>query len=156
MPRLKNPDVNGKDRQMMYYAVLDTNVLVSAMLKAGSVPGLVAAEALCGNIIPVLNDEILTEYEDVLNRPKFHFDQRAVKVFLDELKKRAVYLDCGFVEEEILDPKDIIFYAVLMEKRKEEDAYLVTGNIKRFPMRTYVVTPKEMLDIIENGRRIQG
>ena len=33
---------------MKYYAVLDTNVLVSAMLKAGSVPGLVTTEALIG------------------------------------------------------------------------------------------------------------
>ncbi len=51
---------------MKYYAVLDTNVLVSAMLKAGSVPGLVTTEALIGDIIPVLNDEIIAEYEEVL------------------------------------------------------------------------------------------
>ena len=44
------------------------------------------------------------------------------------------------------------YYAVLMEKRKEDDAYLVTGNLKHFPMRTYVVTPREMLDIIEESR----
>ncbi len=44
------------------------------------------------------------------------------------------------------------YYAVLMEKRKEEDAYLVTGNMKHFPMRTYIVTPHEMMDIIEEGR----
>ena len=137
---------------MKYYAVLDTNVLVSAMLKTGSVPGQVAAEALNGDIIPVLNDEIIAEYEDVLNRPKFRFDKRAVKVFLDELKKRAVYSDYGLIEDEIPDPKDVVFYAVLMEKRKEDEAYLVTGNIKHFPMRTYVVTPREMLDIIEEGR----
>lgn len=37
-----------------------------------------------------------------------------------------------------------------MEKRKEEEAYLVTGNIKHFPVKTYVVTPIEMLDIIHN------
>ena len=54
---------------MKYYAVLDTNVLVSAMLRTGSVPGRVAAEAMNGDIIPVLNDEILEEYEDVLRRP---------------------------------------------------------------------------------------
>ena len=29
------------------------------------------------------------------------------------------------------------------------DAYLITGNIKHYPIRSYVVTPKEMLDIIE-------
>lgn len=137
---------------MKYYAILDTNVIVSAMLKTGSVPGQVAAEALNGDIIPVLNDEIIAEYEDVLNRPKFRFDKKAVKVLLDELKKRAVYSDYGLIEDEIPDPKDVIFYAVLMEKRKEEDAYLVTGNMKHFPMRTYIVTPREMLDIIEEGR----
>lgn len=63
------------------------------MLKIGSVPAQVAAEALNGDIIPVLNDEIIAEYEDVLSRPKFRFDKRAVKVLLDELKKRAIYSD---------------------------------------------------------------
>ncbi len=137
---------------MKYYAVVDTNVLISAMLKNSSIPGQVIAEALNGDIIPVLNNEIIAEYEDVLNRPKFRFDKQAVKVLLDELKRRAVYSDYGLIDDEIPDVKDVVFYAVLMEKRKEEDAYLVTGNIKHFPMRTYIVTPREMLDIIEEGR----
>ncbi len=136
---------------MKYYAVVDTNVLISAMLKNSSIPGQVIAEALNGDIIPVLNNEIIAEYEDVLNRPKFRFDKQAVKVLLDELKRRAVYSDYGLIDDEIPDVKDVVFYAVLMEKRKEEDAYLVTGN-KHFPMRTYIVTPREMLDIIEEGR----
>ena len=137
---------------MRYYAVLDTNVLVSAMLKSGSVPDKIAAEALYGDIIPVLNDEILAEYEDVLRRPRFKFDERAVRVVLDELKRRAVYLDAGPIDEVLPDPKDVVFYAVLMEKRKEEEAYLVTGNLKHFPIRTYIVTPREMLDILSEGR----
>ena len=91
---------------MKYYAVLDTNVLVSAMLKNSSVPGQIAAEALNGDIIPVLNDDIIAEYEDVLNRPKFRFDKKTIKVFLDELKKRAVYSDYGLIEDEIPDSKD--------------------------------------------------
>ena len=136
---------------MKYYAVLDTNVIVSAMLKTSSVPGQVAAEALHGDIIPVLNDEIIAEYEDVLSRPKFRFDKKTVKVFLEELKKRAIYSDYGIINDEIPDPKDIIFYAVLMEKRKEDEAYLVTGNMKHFPIRTYIVTPREMMDIIKEG-----
>ena len=137
---------------MKYYAVLDTNVLVSAMLKTGSVPGQVVAEAMGGDIIPVVNDAILAEYEDVLNRAKFRFNKRAVKVFLDELRKRAVYAEEGIIEEVIPDPKDVVFYAVLMEKRKEEEAYLVTGNLKHFPMRTYIVTPREMLDILQGAK----
>ena len=133
---------------MRCYAVLDTNVLVSALLKTASVPGQVLAEALLGDIIPVLNEGIIEEYEDVLNRPKFRFDKRLVQVFMDELKRRAVYADVGIIDGEVSDPKDVVFYAVLMEKRREEDAYLVTGNLKHFPMRTYIVTPREMLDIL--------
>jgi hypothetical protein len=35
-----------------------------------------------------------------------------------------------------------------MEERKGEAAYLVTGNIKHFPEKPFIVTPREMLDII--------
>ena len=136
---------------MTYYAVLDTNVLVSALLKNGSVPWQVAEEALHGDIIPVLNDDILIEYEDVLNRPKFKFEKRTIDIFLNDLKKRAVYAEAGLIEDLVPDPKDVVFYAVLMEKRKEEEAYLVTGNLKHYPVKTYVVTPKEMLDILREG-----
>ena len=137
---------------MKYYAVLDTNVLVSALLKSGSTPWKVAAEALIGDIIPVLNDDINAENEDVLRRPKFKFEERAVRILLDELKRRAVYADAGAVEDIIPDPKDVAFYAVLMEKRKEDEAYLVTGNLKHFPVRTFIVTPREMLDILQETR----
>ncbi len=136
---------------MMYYAVLDTNVLISAMLKNNSVPGLVVAEALKGNIIPLINDAIITEYEDVFSRPKFSFDPKRVNIFLHEFIKRAIHVEGDILEEEIPDKDDAVFYAVLMEQRKDTDAYLVTGNMKHFPGRTYIVTPKEMLDIIEDG-----
>jgi len=62
MPRLKLPEKKDQYRNMKYFAVLDTNVLVSAMLKSGSVSDMVAAEAMYGDIIPVLNDEILEIY----------------------------------------------------------------------------------------------
>ena len=133
---------------MTCFAVLDTNVLVSALLKNGSVPWQVAEEALRGDIIPVVNDEILAEYESVLNRPKFNFEKRTINIFLNDLKERAVYVEAGNIEDVIPDLKDVVFYAVLMEKRKVDDAYLVTGNLKHYPVRTFVVTPKEMLDIL--------
>jgi hypothetical protein len=41
------------------------------------------------------------------------------------------------------------FYAVTMNARAENDAYLVTGNIKHFPEKSFVVTPRQMLDIVE-------
>lgn len=55
---------------MKYYAVIDTNVLVSAMLKHHSVPGNIVDLAFNGPIVPVLNDAIEKEYRKVLSRPK--------------------------------------------------------------------------------------
>jgi len=63
---------------------------------------------LNGDIIPVINDEILTEYEDVLTRSEFQFNRKAVKVFIYNLKKRAVYSDYGLIDDEIPDLKDIV------------------------------------------------
>ena len=53
------------------YAVIDTNVLVSALLRWDSLPGAVMEQALMGGIIPVLSDEIIEEYREVLARKKF-------------------------------------------------------------------------------------
>ena len=133
---------------MKYYAVIDTNVLVSAMLKWESVPGSVLLEALTGKIIPLLNKEIILEYRTVLSRPKFHFPLEAVEIFLEGFVKRGLFVDAESIEEILPDPKDVVFYEVVMEMRKSEDAYLVTGNQKHFPSKTFIVTPREMLDII--------
>ncbi|MBR2834787.1 MAG: PIN domain-containing protein [Coriobacteriales bacterium] len=56
---------------MKYYAAIDTNVLVSAMLKHQSVPGNILDLAFEGPIIPVLNSAIENEYREVLLRPNF-------------------------------------------------------------------------------------
>jgi len=134
-----------------YYAVIDTNVFVSALLKWDSVPGNVAAQVLTGSIIPLLNDVIMAEYRDVLGRAKFHFPKEAVEVFLQGIADRGIYVDTGSTEYVLPDPKDAVFYEVVMEARKKQDSYLVTGNIKHFPVRTFVVTPREMLNIIEHS-----
>lgn len=134
---------------MQYYVVLDTNVLVSAMLKFSSVPGQIANEALGGNIVPLLCAEIIDEYREVLSRPKFKFDPKLVDILIEGIAQRGIMVDAGPVDEIMPDPKDIVFYEVVMESKKLHDpSYLVTGNIKHFPVKPYVVTPKEMLDII--------
>lgn len=58
---------------MRIYAVIDTNVLVSALLRYESVPSQVMTQALTGQIIPLLNDDILAEYAEVLAAPNFTF-----------------------------------------------------------------------------------
>lgn len=133
---------------MKKYAVIDTNVLVSAMLKWTSVPGTILEFAFSGTIIPVLNDKIVAEYREVLMRDKFHLSKEIVDDVIQTLEEQGEYIDTDNMDYELPDMKDVIFYAIVMEKRKDEDAYLVTGNIKHFPREHYVVTPKEMMDII--------
>lgn len=75
----------------MRCAVIDTNVIVSALLKWDSVPGKVLQAVFEGNVIPVYNEDILNEYRLVLNREKFHFPSTPIIVsprdFLEMLKK---------------------------------------------------------------------
>ena len=137
---------------MQYYAVIDTNVLVSAMLKFHSFPGQIVLEALLGNIVPLLNDEIITEYKEVLIRPKFKFNHNSVKMVIEGIIDRGIFIDAIPVSEILPDPKDVVFYQVIMEAKNEYDSsYLVTGNIKHFPIKPFIVTPKEMFDIIHNS-----
>lgn len=133
---------------MRYYAVIDTNVIVSAMLKWNSVPGNILELVIEGPITPVLNEKILEEYREVLLRPKFHFTDKIVSEVIEAIKGRAIFVDEERIDIELPDPKDRVFYEVVMEQRKSSDTYLVTGNIKHFPVKPYVVTPKEMMDII--------
>lgn len=135
---------------MKYYAVIDTNVLVSAMLKWQSVPGNILEFAIDGMIVPVLNEDIVAEYKVVLSRPKFGLTEDIVTDIIDSLENAGFYVDAETIDVELPDPKDRVFYEVVMEERKEQDAYLVTGNIKHFPAEPYIVTPRQMLDIILN------
>ena len=137
---------------MRYYAVIDTNVLVSAFIKENSIPDEVVKLALDGPIIPLLNIDILDEYKEVLLRNKFSFDKKTIETFLIELSKRAIFLDRIKVNELFIDNDDAVFYEIVMSARNSTDAYLITGNTKHFPKEPFVVTPREMLDIINKTK----
>ncbi len=67
--------------------------------------------------------------------------------------KNGIELSGIETEEKPSDPKDVIFYEVTMDCRQKEDTFLVTGNIKDFPIKPFVVTPKEMLEILEEDKK---
>ena len=132
---------------MKYYAVLDTNVLVSALMKRASVPAAVLKHA---SIVPLYNEGIFAEYEEVLRRDKFHFAEQDIQELFDSIRERGIMVDAESISDaDFTDTEDVVFYEVVMEKRKTDEAWLVTGNIKHFPKETFIVTPREMLDIIE-------
>ena len=95
----------------------------------------------------------MDEYREVLLRKKFHFPEEAVYIVLESLQEQGISINAGKMNIELPDAKDVVFYEVVMEKRKKDSAYLVTGNIKHFPKEPFVVTPREMLEILEGNDR---
>lgn len=136
---------------MTYYAVIDTNVFISALLskRADSATVKVLDAMMEGKIVPLYHEEILAEYEEVLRRNKFHFKEENIKLVIDAVKQFGVEVFPQPTGEVLVDMDDLIFYEVAMEKR-DDDAYLVTGNQKHYPIRDFIVTPAEMVEIIEN------
>ena len=134
-----------------YYAVIDTNTLVSAMLKMHSIPGRVVQLCLNGMIVPLYNEIIKEEYSKVLHRKRFNFEEEDICDLLSNLLGKGIQVSCDPQNWNLPDASDAVFFEVVMEHRKtEEHSYLVTGNLRHFPGRAFVVTPYEMLQIIAN------
>ena len=134
----------------MIFAVFDTNVLIASLLSKHSDTATVqVVNAITTNkIIPLYNYEILAEYDEVLHREKFRFSEERIKQALSVIQAFGVNVGTPTPTGEVLpDEDDLVFYEVVMEKRSD-DAYLITGNVKHFPHRTFIVTPAEMMQIL--------
>lgn len=145
---------------MKYYAVIDTNVIVSALLSKNEDSATVKTifKIFDKSIIPVFSKEIIAEYSEVLSRGKFKnkFSTKNVHKTIKMILDNGIELSGIETEEKPSDPKDVIFYEVTMDSRQTQDSFLVTGNIKDFPIKPFIVTPKEMMEILEkdkNGKK---
>ncbi len=134
------------------YAVVDTNVFVSAFITRhpDSATKRIVDCIISGEIIPVYSDEILCEYKDVLSRPKFRLEQEDIDSLLLLLIERGVSSTRFCYTGEMIDPKDRVFYEISLSV---EGSFLVTGNLKHFPITPLVVSPAKMLDILEKSRK---
>ncbi len=137
---------------MTYYAVIDTNVFISALLSKNSDAATVKVvrAILDGRIVPLYHNEILAEYDEVLHREKFHFKDKSIQMVLTAVKEFGVEVFPQPTGEIFVDMDDLIFYEAAIEKRND-NAYLVTGNQKHYPIKDFIVTPAEMMKIIQEG-----
>lgn len=135
----------------MTYAVIDTNVLVSAMITHNvDAPTVKVIEAIGeGRIIPLYNEEIIAEYIDVLRRAKFGFKLSSVARLIRTMMYKGLMAERVISDENFPDESDSVFYEVALSK---EGSYLVTGNMKHFPKSPIVVSPTEMLKILEQEK----
>lgn len=134
---------------MICYAVIDTNVLISALLssKSDTATVQVLVKVIMGEIIPVYNKVIIKEYREVLSRKKFGFSGETIGYLLSAIEKYGILIDHAPSGITLPDMKDISFYEAALEK-KNEGVFLVTGNIKHFPKEPFIVTPRELLDML--------
>ena len=134
----------------MIYAVIDTNVIVAAMMAkhADSATVKVLNAVRDGRLKPVLAPEIVAEYNKVLARDKFHFLQEDVRQTIDAIVSCALFLDPQPSGEAFADETDRVFYEVALAGR-DDGTRLVTGNLRHYPISPIVVTPAQMVAIIE-------
>ncbi|MCR5041278.1 MAG: putative toxin-antitoxin system toxin component, PIN family [Clostridia bacterium] len=135
---------------MICCAVIDTNVLVSALLseKDDAATVQVVEKALGREIVPIFSSSVIGEYREVLNRKRFGFSPDAVDHLLSAFEQFGILLEPSASGVILPDMKDLPFYEVVLEKRKDSDAYLVTGNMKHFPAEPFIVTPRKMLELV--------
>lgn len=109
--------------------VIDTNVFVSAALTPGGICDRVLQHAVKGTFRIARDNSLLTEYRDVLMRPRFGLPSAVVKRLLSALPP-AGYRRGADQQLELPDPDDLVFVAVACAT---EERTIVTGNLRHFP-----------------------
>ncbi len=129
------------------YAVIDTNVLVSALMskRTGSSTAKVLDALTSSRIIPLYNHDILNEYSDVLSRAKFKIEILEAQSIIRFIKQNGIASERIASKEHFPDQDDIVFYEVALSR---EDSFLVTGNKKHFPKDPIIVSPAEIVELL--------
>ena len=127
----------------MTLAVIDTNILVSAFWSRNGTPAKILALVQAGRLKPCFDSRILSEYREVLLRPRFGFSTDEVETVLHLLKDKGLDVLPSPLHVVFPDESDRMFYEVA----KYCGAKLITGNQKHFPQDPDVVTAAEFMEM---------
>jgi putative PIN family toxin of toxin-antitoxin system len=126
--------------------VPDTNVLVAGLLAPFGPCGDIVRMVSAGNLTLCLDARILSEYREVLERPKFDFDHDKVAAILDYIEHQGWTVAASPLSLSLPDPDDEPFLEVAVSGGAD---YLVTGNAAHFPPElcqgVAVVSPADFL-----------
>lgn len=116
---------------MKYYAVIDTNVLVSSLLSPhpDSATVLIRKHVAKGDLVPLFNVEIFAEYRSVLARPKLGLPASLVAAVLDAINEAGLSLGRTASAESFPDPKDVVFYEIGMMMPPSAPAHIQDGHL---------------------------
>ena len=122
--------------------VIDTNVIVSALINANGIPARILSSILNGNVNILYDNRIIFEYTDVLSRKEFGFNAEIISDIMDYIKHEGEYINADQLKEKFVDETDKKFYEVYKSGKAQ---YLITGNIKHFPKEHKIITPKKFI-----------
>ncbi|MDR1616051.1 MAG: putative toxin-antitoxin system toxin component, PIN family [Syntrophomonadaceae bacterium] len=125
--------------------VLDTNILVSALWTEKGNPHKILDMIGRNEIKPCYDYRIITEYRDVLSRPKFSFSARDINSVLNGIKAKGFSTIAKQCAHNFTDETDRAFYEVAVTC----NAYLITGNSKHFPNEPLVLSPAQFLVLLD-------
>ncbi len=127
--------------------VVDTNVLVAGLLSPFGPPGEIVRMIAAGNLYLCFDARILTEYRDVLGRPKFRFDPAPIEIFLEQIRADGQSVAGYPLSAGLPDPTDEPFLETALAGNA---VCVITGNTKHFPVSRrrgmLVFSPREFLD----------
>lgn len=109
--------------------VLDTNVLISALITPFGNAARILDLVLLGEIQAIYDDRILAEYREVLLRPKFAFENNDVDELLTFIGSEGFKVIAVPINQEFIDKDDISFLEAAMTGLADA---LITGNKKHF------------------------
>ena len=130
----------------MIYAVIDTNVLVSALITKNpeAATAKVVRLLLDNGFVPMYDADIIAEYEDVLHRSKFPILPEVADALISFIIENGIEASRIDFAEPMPDEDDRVFYEVSLS---EEDSFLVTGNLKHYPTSPRVITPAQFIEM---------
>ncbi len=135
----------------MIRAVLDTNVIVSALLQPSGSPARAFLLVISGPAQLCVSGNAYAEYEEVIRRPRFKRKETVINATLDTIREKAFWVRPVETIRACSDPDDDIFLECAAAAQAD---YLVTGNIKHFPSswtKTRIVTPRLFLDYLSDN-----
>lgn len=126
--------------------ILDTNVLVSALITPFGNAARILDMILIDELQILYDDRILSEYREVLLRPRFGFEKKDVDALLSFMEAEGFRITAAPLKEASIDDDDVPFVEVAISG--ETDA-LITGNKRHFEGRyakqLKIMTPDEFL-----------
>ena len=127
--------------------VLDTNVIVSGLLTPFGPSGKIVRMVSAGELILYIDARILSEYQEVLHRPKFKFNKDHISILLDFIKLYGQFVSSLPLKNCLPDPDDEPFLEVAIAGKVRS---LITGNIVHYPPSSRegikIFSPSEFLE----------